>query len=379
MAAPPNQPAVNVVPRNQGKLPARLGRFSQQVAGILNSLTFQGFFSQVGSHDWTIGPGIILANGTNPFTANQSMGGHQLTDVADPTSAQDVATEHYVTTYVAAHSPVASVFGRTGAVVAASGDYTVAEVTGAAPLASPALTGVPTAPTATTGTNTTQVATCAFVLANAGGGGGGGPFPTLTPPVDADFTWINTTPPSGTVNTQNASQPHGVNLYALPINNGSTLVGRIWNTQPSTPYHVQAYLLSAFLQNNYAFGVFFMDSAGKFLVFLAQQVDPTPVIALTAYEFSNYQTPVANVGPIAVSFLAPVWMRLGDDGTNLTFDVSPDGLNWVNWYTGLRGAYLNGGTYSVGWTMYPNWNVAGGSFSNATPQSTTLVHWLQTA
>jgi hypothetical protein len=35
-------------------------------------------------------------------------------------------------------------------------------------LASPALTGTPTAPTATLGTNTTQIATTAFVLANAG-------------------------------------------------------------------------------------------------------------------------------------------------------------------------------------------------------------------
>jgi hypothetical protein len=37
-----------------------------------------------------------------------------------------------------------------------------------APLASPALTGVPTAPTATAGTNTTQVATTAFVLTSMG-------------------------------------------------------------------------------------------------------------------------------------------------------------------------------------------------------------------
>jgi hypothetical protein len=36
---------------------------------------------------------------------------------------------------------VTSVFGRTGAVTAASGDYTVAQVTGAAPLASPTFTG----------------------------------------------------------------------------------------------------------------------------------------------------------------------------------------------------------------------------------------------
>jgi hypothetical protein len=40
-----------------------------------------------------------------------------------------------------------------------------------ADLASPALTGTPTAPTATVGTNTTQIATTAFVLANAGSTG----------------------------------------------------------------------------------------------------------------------------------------------------------------------------------------------------------------
>jgi hypothetical protein len=38
-----------------------------------------------------------------------------------------------------------------------------------APLASPALTGVPTAPTAVTGTNTTQIASTAFALATAAG------------------------------------------------------------------------------------------------------------------------------------------------------------------------------------------------------------------
>jgi hypothetical protein len=59
-------------------------------------------------------------------------------------------------------APVTSVAGRTGAISLA-----VADVSGAAPLASPALSGTPTAPTATLGTNTTQIATTAFVLANA--------------------------------------------------------------------------------------------------------------------------------------------------------------------------------------------------------------------
>ena len=40
-------------------------------------------------------------------------------------------------------------------------------------LASPAFSGAPTVPTATPGTNTTQAASTAFVLANAGSGGGG--------------------------------------------------------------------------------------------------------------------------------------------------------------------------------------------------------------
>ena len=46
---------------------------------------------------------------------------------------------------------VASVFTRTGSVVASSGDYTVAQVTGAAPLASPTFTGAVTLPVGLTG------------------------------------------------------------------------------------------------------------------------------------------------------------------------------------------------------------------------------------
>lgn len=104
-------------------------------------------------------------------------------------------------------APVSSVFGRTGAVTAQTGDYTYTQVgadaSGAAataqsnaesfatsavatetsraetaeallaPKASPALTGTPTAPTASGGTNTTQIATTAFVEAA---------LPTALPP-----------------------------------------------------------------------------------------------------------------------------------------------------------------------------------------------------
>lgn len=77
---------------------------------------------------------------------------------AAATNTTQVATTAFVKNAVA--SAVTSVAGRTGAVTLA-----VADVSGAAPLLSPALTGAPSAPTPTAGDSTTKVATTAFVAA----------------------------------------------------------------------------------------------------------------------------------------------------------------------------------------------------------------------
>ncbi len=73
-----------------------------------------------------------------------------------------VTGKGYVTSAgAAAAAPVQSVAGRSGAVILG-----VTDVAGAAPLASPALTGTPTAPNAAPGTNSAQVATTSFVAAS---------------------------------------------------------------------------------------------------------------------------------------------------------------------------------------------------------------------
>jgi hypothetical protein len=59
--------------------------------------------------------------------------------------------------------PVTSVFGRVGDILAQAGDYSVSQVTGAAPLASPVFTGNPTAPTPANADNSVSLATTAFV------------------------------------------------------------------------------------------------------------------------------------------------------------------------------------------------------------------------
>jgi Chaperone of endosialidase len=82
------------------------------------------------------------------------------------TSTTQLATTAFVMTAI--NASVASFNGRTGAITLTSNDVSAA---GGALIASPALTGTPTAPTASAGTNTTQLATTAFVataIANVG-------------------------------------------------------------------------------------------------------------------------------------------------------------------------------------------------------------------
>lgn len=87
------------------------------------------------------------------------------------TNTTQIATTAFVTAAdVAERSAVATLTNKT--ISQSQITNLTTDLAAKAPLASPALTGVPTAPTATGGTNTTQVATTAFVAAAVGGGGG---------------------------------------------------------------------------------------------------------------------------------------------------------------------------------------------------------------
>jgi peptidoglycan/xylan/chitin deacetylase (PgdA/CDA1 family) len=85
-----------------------------------------------------------------------------IVDVSDTSQNPAGTTKQITVGDLAAGGDVTSVFGRTGEVTAQSGDYSAGEVTGAAPLASPAFTGTPTAPTAAALTDNTQIATTAY-------------------------------------------------------------------------------------------------------------------------------------------------------------------------------------------------------------------------
>lgn len=103
-------------------------------------------------------------------------------------------------------SGVSSFNTRTGPVVPANGDYTVSQVTGAAPLASPTLTGTPLAPTKPISDNNTELATTGAVNSALG------VYALLASPA---FTGVPTAPTAanGTDTTQLATTQFAYNNF----------------------------------------------------------------------------------------------------------------------------------------------------------------------
>lgn len=174
-AAPLASPALTGVPTSPTASP---GTNTTQVAttafvaAAVSSGPVTSVFGRTGvvaatSGDYSVGQ----VTGAAPLASPTFSGVPAGPTAAPGTNTTQLATTAFVTAALPS-VPVSSVFGRTGAVAATSGDYSVAQVTGAAPIASPSLTGIPAAPTAAPGTNTTQIATTAFVTAAVVGGGG---------------------------------------------------------------------------------------------------------------------------------------------------------------------------------------------------------------
>jgi hypothetical protein len=106
-----------------------------------------------------------LASPTFSGTPNLPTGTIAVTQAAD-TNGTTVATTAYVVGQASSTAPVVDGTATVGTSLRyARADHVHPTDTTRAPLASPALTGTPTAPTAGAGTNSTQIATTAYVFA----------------------------------------------------------------------------------------------------------------------------------------------------------------------------------------------------------------------
>lgn len=118
-------------------------------------------------------------------------------------------------------------------------------------------------------------------------------------------------------------------------------------TAPSTPYVITA-LLSLTTKDPGAInqiGLGWYDGTNKVHVARA-------ILNSTAVPYiyvSQYSTPTAFNGHdfSNVQCNYPVWLRIADDGTNISFQYSNDGVNFVVLYTAAKsGAYLGSGGYT---------------------------------
>jgi len=168
------------------------GTYSKPTGGIPKADLAQAVQDSLDAAD-----NAVLKDGSVAMTGDLAMGTHKITGLADPTNAQDAATKNYVDSAVSDLGSVLNFKGTKASTAelpltgnkqgdvwivsadnseyvwtleAASGTLAdweklgpVIDLSGYAPLVSPAFDGTPTAPTAATGTNTTQIATTAFV------------------------------------------------------------------------------------------------------------------------------------------------------------------------------------------------------------------------
>ncbi len=130
---------------------------------IYNGSSWSAYSPSGGSVSSVFGrTGAVVAS-SGDYNFNQLSGNISTGQMASGSGASSSTYWRGDGTWSSPAGGVTSVFGRSGAVTATSGDYTVAQVTGAAPLASPTFTGTPVAPTPTARDNSTKLATTAYV------------------------------------------------------------------------------------------------------------------------------------------------------------------------------------------------------------------------
>jgi hypothetical protein len=239
--------------------------------------------------------------------------------------------------------------GATATTVAKIQGTTVTGTTGTGAVvlaANPALTGIPTAPTAALATNTTQIATTAFVIANAGGTPSRvNPLPTL-----GSFTQSNFAN-GGSPATAQQKVSNGAITLSIP-GIATLQVVTLMQTPPVTPYSLAIQLRAipgVSRQSAATAGIYFGNASST----RRMGLEVLLTSGSTTFRVEHYTSQSADSGTVFVETnsektqavdwcYAYGWGRIRNDGTSVFFDVSYDffGENWVNLFSETIGTFL---------------------------------------
>jgi Collagen triple helix repeat (20 copies). len=130
-----------------------------------------------------------------------------------------------------------------------------------------------------------------------------------------------------------------------------------YRTAPVTPYKITAKLIKWWpvSPTDQRFGICFRQSTtGKLLIFIAAKTNSDgPFFAVSRWTntstfLSDDKLTISSSWFWIVSYSQYLWMRIEDNGTNLIFSYSPDSVNWEQYFTTSRTAYMTGGPDQIG-------------------------------
>lgn len=182
------------------------------------------------------------------------------------------------------------------------------------------------------------------IAASGGGGGSTWPWdviqPSLTPsyPLLTDFSWVNQL--TATATQSDTSHPiQWISNSSTATNNVSALV----KAYPSTPFTLTlGFAGSTFRVSYNSFGIILQDSVSGKISILGTFFN-YPTASQLFVERVNYNSPSSFNGynsGATWSGAYITWLKLTDDGTNLTLSYSFDGVNYLTALTQVRTTFL---------------------------------------
>lgn len=172
------------------------------------------------------------------------------------------------------------------------------------------------------------------------GGGWPGPF---TPLDQSAWTWVNQ-------RTSVLTQGSGiVYLSASPAASDQTS-GRV-RAAPPTPYTITAFIVPEVIATaNSKFGIGWQDGTGK-LSYIA--FSGAGDIAHARFPSPTSWAGAVSEGSYTWRHQANAWLRIADNGTNLTTSVSMDGVNFRLLSSVSRTGFMTAGPTLVGFFAVP--------------------------
>jgi hypothetical protein len=201
--------------------------------------------------------------------------------------------------------------------------------------------------------------------------------PVVPPPVVASWTQQNI---SGSATVTNVA--NGVALYDAWSGAANQTIRGITMAAPATPYTIDANLVGASLlvagaTTSYLnFGIGWSDGTKlQYIeatnVFLGNSNTNANEVAVN--NFSNYSTYASTAGGIAYGGVlnpANIFLRIRDDGTNITLSIGNDGVTYLPVYTAAKSAaYLGSSGYTNVGAFFRSGQMATGGFGNVTLRS----------